>query len=667
MLRSERGLLRTVAALPGHLTAGPERRFWLIVGLITLGGAILRAQMHDFGLPWFDSSDELELWYIVRDLRGMPVKSITYPGPYPPLMLWLHQLVQPLAESRGSHSPADAVLDLRRLVLVFNALGAIGFAMLGRRCGGALAGVIAAALWALEPALLRVTVYAISESLIIPLQILAILLAVHSLESNRRRWLALVSIALGVLCFLGDYRFLVAVIPGIGALMWLLWRHVRPNRRLALLWYAGGLALVSVTGTLVLPRLPERFQTIAREALRNHLWDFESFFLFLGESMALIHPAFPVLFLVLVLLTLRTHRAPLTAALSTPALLMVGATMILTPWAITSIRAYGDASLDKLWLRYQLPALLMIYLLLATAVAQLLPRIQGSQTRILMNILFVASLLFFLFLPSLYLVQDYRVPPWPLIVRRWFDDNLESSTILIYEDSRWFNPVGSGIPHRVWFDTWKTDDILDKPLQVWIDDYHLTWALIPATLHDRQLRNDEEGQAMLDQMLLVREFTAPPVRRYFETILYRLWRMQHETDIRFGDHIRLTGYDLHSPDPPPASPLEFTLYWNAATTPPDNYSLFLHLIGADDPRLFAQVDGNPAVPARLTQTWDRPEETLISPRFSLPLPDELPPGDYRVMLGLYNFETGERLPVRDASGAPLGDAWELLRLGVPGQ
>ena len=31
----------------------PEHRFWLIVGLIALGGGALRVLMHDYFLPWF--------------------------------------------------------------------------------------------------------------------------------------------------------------------------------------------------------------------------------------------------------------------------------------------------------------------------------------------------------------------------------------------------------------------------------------------------------------------------------------------------------------------------------------------------------------------------------------------------------------------------------------
>ncbi|MCY4525987.1 MAG: hypothetical protein OXB89_05205 [Anaerolineaceae bacterium] len=676
MPRSETGLLRAL------VPAGPDRRFWLIVGLIIFGGLVLRVLVHDFGLPWFEEIDELRIWFTARIARDMPVvEGPKYdPGSYPPLNIWLHRLAQPLAEAQGRPLAVDAVLDLRRFMLLFNTLGAIWFAMLGRRCGGALAGIIAAALWAFDTDVLEVIIYAIGESLVIPLLMLSILLAAKSLDSPRRWWLAPASMALGALCFLAEYRLLVAIVPGFAALLWQAWRHYRPGWRLILLLSGASLAFGVTASILILERLPPRFQTHAQEALSAYLWDMDAFFLFLERSIRLIHPLTLPLVLLLVLLALRDRAARAAAPLSVPTLLMVTAIMFLTTWATSSIRPYGPDSLERIWPRHLLPATLMLYLLLATTVAQLLSVLRQARIRRIAQALLPAYALLLLLPPALRLVQDYRVLSWPVIVRNWVDDNLEASNILVYQHTeRWFSPVRSRMPHRVWFNWWKVDDIREKPLQQWIDDYHLTWALIPATIHDNQLRDDGEGQALLDQMLLIRNFTAPPQRRDNESVLYRLWRMQHETDVRFGEHIRLSGYDLHTPDPRPGTDtfavypgrgastgdeLSVTLYWNATSAPPENYSFFLHLGALDDPRPLAQVDGNPAVPARLTSTWDRPEETLISPRFSLALPEDLPPGDYRVTLGLYNFETGERLPLRDATDAPLGDAWELLQLSV---
>ena len=41
---------------------------------------------------------------------------------------------------------------------------------------------------------------------------------------------------------------------------------------------------------------------------------------------------------------------------------------------------------------------------------------------------------------------------------------------------------------------------------------------------------------------------------------------------------------------------------------------------------------------------------IVTDRFSLPLPEDLPPGDYRVRIGVYSAESGQRLPVT-ATGA----------------
>jgi hypothetical protein len=59
----------------------------------------------------------------------------------------------------------------------------------------------------------------------------------------------------------------------------------------------------------------------------------------------------------------------------------------------------------------------------------------------------------------------------------------------------------------------------------------------------------------------------------------------------------------------------------------------------------AQADGTPTVPDRPTLTWSDPSETLISLPLTITIPANLEAGDYRVFVGLYNYVTGERLPV----------------------
>ena len=668
---SESAFLRTVSisATPrGRALASPKRRFWLIVGLITLGGAILRLLTHDYGLPYIEYIDELILWFFGQNARGLESADIYGGGAtYPPLFVWLHQLVQPFTEAQGRPHAVDAILDLRRLVLPANVAGIVLSATLGRRCGGALAGIVAASLWAFAPVMLDIPIHAIGESLALPLLLLTVLLAICSLDSGRHRWrLAWTSLITGALCFLLEYRLLVALFPGAAALFLLARAHYRPERRRLMIWSIVGIALTGLASVSLLGLLPANFQRTARNTLQFWLWDIETLARYTYDTAEVLNVWLVLAILALALLSWLARVPYRLSEIRGSAPGLTSVTMVLVLWAGSAIRPYGPQLdlADHVSLRHQIPAIVLLFVILGAALAQIVAVIPGRRLQqlaaVAITLLIVAPNL----QQSLEFVQDRMIDPWPVIVRPWVDDNLEPGTILIYDESeRWFNPHWGGIPHRKWFDWWETADVLERPLQEWIDVHKISWLVLPVHKH-RQLQESAEGRDFLARLLLLRNFTSPLPRRESQTILYRLWRMQHETDVRFGDHIRLTGYDLHTPEPQPGSPLDITLYWNATTTPPANYSFFLHLVGADDPRPLAQIDGNPAVPARLTQTWDRPEETLISPRFSLPLPDDLPPGDYRVMLGLYNFETGERLPVRDASGAPPGDSRELLRLGV---
>ncbi len=653
-----------------RLPARPEHRFWLIVGLITLGGAVSRLLIHDYGLPWFEEIDELRLWFFGRELRGLPVTNATgYIGnPYPPVILWLHQLVQPLAEAQGRAPALHAILDLRRLILLLNVLGAIWFALLGRRLGGAQAGIMAAALWAFETDILKVAVFATGDALAIPLLALCVLLAVYALTPERRWWLALVSTGLGVLCFLCDYRLLVAVFPGCAALLRRAWLHFRPGWRRALLWCIAGVAIAAGASAIIIPRLPARLALVAQETLSTHFRDLGGLLQFLERASDMMHDSTLTVVLILIFLALRSGRPAAATPLFTPGLLVVSATLVLLTWSGSAIRPY-DHSLTRILSRHLLPTHLMFMILTAVAVGQLLSIVRPVNVRRLMHALLLAYLLFSLVRPTLQLVQQYRILPWPVIVRDWVDDNLDSSRILLYPASfRWFTPQDWGLPRHTNFDRLLVDDIRDFSLAELIETHNITWALLPADEHDR-LSREPEGQALLEQMLLMRKFTGPPRRREPETVLYRLWRMQQESDVRFGEHVRLVGHDLHTPNAGPGDELAFTFYWNAPATPPANFSLTLHLVSAAGEGPLARVDGQPAMPTRPTQTWDRPGETLISPRFTLTLPPDLAPGDYRVLLGLYDIETGETgalLPVRDAQGLFRGDAWELMRLNIAG-
>jgi len=89
--------------------------------------------------------------------------------------------------------------------------------------------------------------------------------------------------------------------------------------------------------------------------------------------------------------------------------------------------------------------------------------------------------------------------------------------------------------------------------------------------------------------------------------------------------------------------------------------VFVHLLDKGG-QLVAQTDSAPAGGSRPTSSWG--EGQVIVDRHGLLLSDEVAPGSYEVRVGLYLPATGERVPVLDAAGNPLGDSLSLENLEI---
>jgi hypothetical protein len=129
---------------------------------------------------------------------------------------------------------------------------------------------------------------------------------------------------------------------------------------------------------------------------------------------------------------------------------------------------------------------------------------------------------------------------------------------------------------------------------------------------------------------------------------------------RFGEEIVLVEAALG--EAAPGERLAVTLIWEALSLPADDYTVFVHLLD-ETGALVAGDDGKPGAGRFPTLAW-RPG-TTVTDRHELPLPAELPAGDYQVKVGLYQLESGERLPVSDANGVePADRALSLGRITV---
>jgi hypothetical protein len=104
----------------------------------------------------------------------------------------------------------------------------------------------------------------------------------------------------------------------------------------------------------------------------------------------------------------------------------------------------------------------------------------------------------------------------------------------------------------------------------------------------------------------------------------------------------------------PGEVIPVALTWVAAGALP-GHTVFFQLIGPDN-KVWGQRDGDPLDTRRPAGDW-LPGEA-VHDRRDLPIKPEAPPGRYRILVGLYNPATGQRLPILgpDAS-TPAPEVW----------
>jgi len=137
------------------------------------------------------------------------------------------------------------------------------------------------------------------------------------------------------------------------------------------------------------------------------------------------------------------------------------------------------------------------------------------------------------------------------------------------------------------------------------------------------------------------------------------------SDLRFGN-LRLLNYGITAPPPAWGTDGGLVLAWEAVKPVQGDYSVYIHLYDAHGHRL---AQGDSLIVDRSldpTSAW----ETGVAKTalYHLPIPPGTPPGRYRLELGVYQVETGERLPRLDSEAIPDQTAARLeMVVGRPDQ
>ncbi len=135
-----------------------------------------------------------------------------------------------------------------------------------------------------------------------------------------------------------------------------------------------------------------------------------------------------------------------------------------------------------------------------------------------------------------------------------------------------------------------------------------------------------------------RQFAVPPI--------------QHSLKASLGNKVELLGYDLDRTSAKPGESLHLTLYWRALTDMDTSYTVFTHLLDANN-RIWGQKDNVPKAGTYPTTLWVEGE--VVADEYEIVVKPDAPPGQYVIEVGMYLAQSGQRLPVLDELGQVQGD------------
>ena len=631
------------------------RWWWVGLAAVMLVGAVLLLTGYDAGLPLYESKDERHNLDEVYALRGLSEDTLWKPG-YPPGILYVNTSAQLLTELATGDSAWDRACQVIRTVriegVLANLLTGLLIALTARKLGGDAAGWIAPLGWFVAPRVLGQVQFAFPQVYEGLFYMLALYTAILAVEKRQPRY-AIVSVLAGLGAVLFKYTTFPVLALGIGAALWNLrydrrtWLRVLAMQFALAMSMAVALFTVGGAASLIGSGHVEANQFVSGGL--SGLLNFDLVGFIVDSAAAQIGLGLlPFLALLVIGSLLFWRRATCWQRLGWLGALGLGASHLLFLATYIVFREGIDRNVlssssvlavlvavaivvigREIAARLGWPALVYGFAGLV-ALAWLGPQLMGALAWVQYRSLPVTY-------GDMLVWADQTLPEEAMLVNDWRPFTREWSCYLRTERN-----------------AMQFDELTDRPINEWLerDVYYaqLTQDEVDA------LQATDEGQNYLAQMTLLKRF--PPAgeeaqwrtwRRGFETdiSIFRLWSVdpQVRTETVFGDMIRLLGYDINQTTFSAGGMIELLAYWQPVHQPDADYSVFIHLTPQDAAApVLAQGDGVPSRSNfRSTVTWGDMDETFISRPFEITLPDDLQPGAYTLRLGLYDWQSGQRL------------------------
>jgi len=145
---------------------------------------------------------------------------------------------------------------------------------------------------------------------------------------------------------------------------------------------------------------------------------------------------------------------------------------------------------------------------------------------------------------------------------------------------------------------------------------------------------DAEGELLLEKPVALakmniqgRRFIAPEI--------------SHPMEVNLDGKVDFLGYDLETREIRAGDTIHLTLYWRAKREMKVSYTVFTHLLGEDN-TIWGQKDGIPMKGRHPTTQWQVGE--VIVDEYDMSTEGRIPEGKYRLEVGMYDLNTGERVP-----------------------
>jgi hypothetical protein len=156
-------------------------------------------------------------------------------------------------------------------------------------------------------------------------------------------------------------------------------------------------------------------------------------------------------------------------------------------------------------------------------------------------------------------------------------------------------------------------------------------------------------------LLLIKGLVVDPHTGWFrrESPPNKVSEVQHPLRVNLDDQLWLLGYDLDQDTVAQGDTLRVVLYWQALRPVGTDYRSFVHLDAPTDQRTWAGSDNYQPGDATAqidipTSTWDTAH--YVRDEHFIRVPPNVPPVHFSLRAGLYDPDTGQRLPFAAGEG-----------------